>query len=116
MRELLETSANRMTSPLVRLETCMLLSTRVDIAPTAATRQFDQLLEICDMKVVAVTDAMASLAVDAFERYGKGRNSRARLNFGDCFSYACAKSLQVPLLFIGTDFVHTDVEAAQPRS
>ena len=116
MSERLGAAATRMTSPLVRLETCMVLSTRIDIAPTLATRQFDQLLELSQLKVVVVTDAIATLAVAAFERYGKGRDSRAKLNFGDCFSYACAKSLQVPLLFIGSDFIHTDVEFAQPMA
>ena len=32
-----------------------------------------------------------------------------RLNFGDCFAYALAKALDEPLLFIGQDFIHTDV-------
>jgi uncharacterized protein with PIN domain len=36
----------------------------------------------------------------------------ACLNFGDCFSYALAERLKVPLLFVGNDFDHTDLEAA----
>ena len=36
----------------------------------------------------------------------------ACLNFGDCFSYALAVRLKVPLLFLGNDFNHTDLEAA----
>ena len=32
--------------------------------------------------------------------------------FGDCFSYALAHRLQVPLLFVGNDFSRTDLRAA----
>ncbi len=57
--------------------------------------------------------ATAFLAVQASREYGKGRsNSKARLNFGDCCSYATAKTLGLPLLFKGDDFVHTDIEPA----
>ena len=31
---------------------------------------------------------------------------------GDCFAYACARELQVPLLFKGNDFAQTDIEPA----
>lgn len=42
-------------------------------------------------------------------RYGKGRGHPAQLNFGDCFSYACARAAGVPLLYVGTDFAKTDL-------
>ena len=45
----------------------------------------------------------------AYERYGKGRHA-AKLNFGDCLSYACAKLSKQPLLCKGDDFPHTDLE------
>src|SRR3954470_13385208 len=54
------------------------------------------------------------LAAAAFERYGKGRGHPAQLNFGDCLAYAVARAADVPLLFKGDDFVHTDVAAAAP--
>ena len=50
----------------------------------------------------------APLALDAFRRFGKGRHP-AGLNFGDCMSYALAKSTGEPLLFKGDDFSRTDV-------
>ena len=50
-------------------------------------------------------------AVDAFAVFGKGRH-KAKLNMGDCFSYACAKKLKQPLLFKGNDFIHTDIQIA----
>ena len=51
----------------------------------------------------------ADLAREAFARYGKGRHP-ARLNFGDCASYALAIVEAEPLLFRRTDFGATDVE------
>jgi ribonuclease VapC len=45
----------------------------------------------------------------AFQRYGKGQGHPAQLNMGDCASYALAKSLDEPLLFIGNDFAQTDI-------
>lgn len=44
-------------------------------------------------------------------RFGRGRHP-ARLNLGDCFAYALAKQLRVPLLFKGADFAQTDIESA----
>jgi len=48
-------------------------------------------------------------AVDAFSRYGKGRHP-ARLNFGDCLTYAVAKLASEPLLALGDDFAQTDLD------
>jgi len=43
--------------------------------------------------------------------YGKGRHP-AQLNLGDCFSYAAAKTLNAPLLYVGADFAKTDIRPA----
>jgi ribonuclease VapC len=50
-------------------------------------------------------------AVDAYLRFGKGRHT-ARLNFGDCLTYAVARLANEPLLFVGDDFAETDLEPA----
>jgi ribonuclease VapC len=50
-------------------------------------------------------------AWSAWEQFGRG-NHRARLNLGDCYSYATAKVADVPLLFVGGDFTKTDVTPA----
>ena len=60
---------------------------------------------------VAWDGELADQAALAFARFGKGRHASG-LNFGNCFSYALAKRLQVPLLFVGNDFSRTDLEAA----
>jgi ribonuclease VapC len=51
------------------------------------------------------------VATDAWRRYGKG-NHPAKLNFGDCISYATAQLASEPLLFVGNDFTQTDISAA----
>jgi ribonuclease VapC len=71
----------------------------------------DSFLEQFQIGIEAVTPEQAKLARQAFVLFGKGRH-RAALNFGDCFSYALAKSYREPLLFKGGDFVHTDVSIA----
>jgi ribonuclease VapC len=50
-------------------------------------------------------------AVDAFLRFGRGRH-KARLNFGDCLTYAVARLANEPLLFVGEDFTQTDLTPA----
>jgi len=69
------------------------------------------LLRDGDFEVVSVTPQQAEIAVDAFRRFGRGRH-RARLNIGDCFSYALAVATDHALLFKGDDFGHTDIRAA----
>jgi len=61
---------------------------------------------------VAFTLEMYRHAQEAFENFGKGKGHPAKLNFGDCMSYAVAKFHDVPLLFKGDDFRLTDVRAA----
>ena len=104
----LEAAGQAYTSPLVRLETCAVLATRLDIALRQADGLFDDLLAEADITMMPITDAVGKAAVECFETYGKGRHP-ARLNIVDCFSYACAKALGAPLLFKGDDFTHTDV-------
>lgn len=64
-----------------------------------------------DASIIAVTDEIAREALRASRLYGKGRHPAA-LNMGDCFAYACARVLNVPLLFKGNDFPQTDIDPA----
>ncbi|HEX8392185.1 MAG TPA: type II toxin-antitoxin system VapC family toxin [Longimicrobium sp.] len=48
------------------------------------------------------------VAVNAFEKFGKGRHP-ARLNLGDCFTYAVARVAGQPVLHLGNDFNQTDL-------
>ena len=70
--------------------------------------QFDELLKTIVPTVIAFDAQQAILARTAWRAYGKGRHP-AKLNFGDCCSYATAKHLNQPLLFKGNDFSQTDI-------
>lgn len=69
---------------------------------------------LVEARVVAavVDEKQLAVARQAHLRFGRGSGSPARLNYGDCFSYALAKAWDRPLLFKGDDFGHTDVAVA----
>lgn len=71
--------------------------------------RLDELLAELDVALVPVSPDQAGAARRAYRDYGKGTGHPARLNLGDCFSYALATTTRTPLLFTGADFGHTDV-------
>jgi ribonuclease VapC len=71
----------------------------------------DRFLERATVRVVPITAEIGHGALTAFERYGRGRHPAA-LTMGDCFAYACARALDVPILFKGDDFPLTDITVA----
>jgi ribonuclease VapC len=73
----------------------------------------ERLLNAASFDIVSVTAQQASIAIEAFRRFGKGRH-KAGLNIGDCFSYALASATGRSLLFKGDDFIHTDIRPALP--
>ncbi|BDZ66355.1 type II toxin-antitoxin system VapC family toxin [Agromyces mangrovi Wang et al. 2018] len=78
---------------------------------SSGTQDLARLLDQVSAAIVPFDAQQTSLATAAWQRYGKGRHA-AGLNFGDCFSYALARHLGMPLLYKGDDFTHTDVHAA----
>ncbi len=76
----------------------------------AGAEKLDELLEELAPTIVEFDHAQAILARTAWREYGKGRHP-AKLNFGDCCSYALAKHLNKPILFKGNDFSQTDIGA-----
>ncbi|MHB8731505.1 MAG: type II toxin-antitoxin system VapC family toxin [bacterium] len=79
-----------------------------------ASRGFDELIRVAQIAVAPVTEKQARIARDAYRDFGRGSGHPAKLNFGDCFSYALARVTDEPLLFKGKDFAHTDVTRALP--
>jgi ribonuclease VapC len=77
-----------------------------------AGREFDRLLVAMTVEIHPVSIGQARLARAAYRDFGKGSGHPARLNFGDCFSYALAVERDEPLLYKGDDFGHTDVRSA----
>jgi ribonuclease VapC len=105
----IEAAERRITSPVVRLETCIVLSRRLDFSPGNAEGRFGAFLKDAEIEEMPIDSAVGAAAVACFEQYGKGRHP-ARLNFADCLSYACAKAHGAALLFKGEDFAQTDVK------
>ncbi len=67
-------------------------------------------LERLGVDVVVVSADDAERAAMAFERFGK--RAAGKLNLGDCFAYALAKTEGDGLLFKGDDFRQTDITSA----
>jgi len=78
-----------------------------------ASRRFDELIEEAQVAIEPVDEAQARIARQAYRDFGKASGHPANLNFGDCFSYALAKSKGESLLFKGQDFSRTDVKPAR---
>lgn len=72
----------------------------------------ERFCEDADITVVPIYPDLYAEAVGAYRRFGKGTGHPAKLNFGDCFSYAYSKLHNMPLLFKGDDFSRTDAVSA----
>ncbi|MEQ1566622.1 MAG: type II toxin-antitoxin system VapC family toxin [Myxococcota bacterium] len=95
----------RMLSAATLLEAAMVVEAR---GGAPAAQILDELLATLGARVVEVTEAQARAAREAWRAFGKGRHPAA-LNFGDCFSYALARTSGQPLLCKGNDFPRTDL-------
>lgn len=82
--------------------------------PYIALDDLDMFLASFEVEIAAVTESQARIARIAHRRFGRGthNDSKAKLNFGDCFTYALARENNEPLLFVGDDFSHTDITPA----
>ena len=103
-------------SPLVRFETVQALARKQSgpAKPSAATiagagQILDAFITRLQIEEIPVSPHIGALAVEASGRYGKIVGHPADLNFSDCFAYACARSLGVPLMYKGNDFALTDL-------
>ena len=92
------------------LETAIVIDGSCD---PIASRRFDDLLREAGITIEPVTEEQAKVAREAYRDFARGRGHAARLNFGDCFAYALAKTSGEPLLFKGDDFIHTGIDAAK---
>ena len=75
-------------------------------------RRIDEILRAAGIRIEPVDAEAAQIARAAHRDFGRGSGHPARLNFGDCFSYALAKQTGEPLLYKGDDFAHTDIRSA----
>ena len=106
--EAIEGSATRLVSAVSRVELSFVIEGRKG---EAGRERLERFFALTAAEVVAVTPQQASIAIQAFRRFGKGRHPAA-LNIGDCFSYALASATGHKLLFKGDDFRRTDIVPA----
>ncbi len=79
-------------------------------AGSDAAVEINKLIELAKIEIVTLTKDHVREANIGFLKYGKGRDHKAQLNFGDCAAYGLAKALDAPLLFKGADFSATDIK------
>lgn len=73
-----------------------------------ATLALESFVHTTGLRMVPIGEDEAQAAIEAHARFGKGVHP-ARLNMGDCFAYACAKTHHARLLYKGDDFSRTDL-------
>ena len=94
------------------VETGQVLSQRKPDSIDAMLADFHTFLQASQITLAPIDEAQARVALTARIKYGRGFGHPARLNYSDCFAYALAKVRNLPLLFIGDDFTHTDIVSA----
>ena len=92
-----------------RYETLVVLRGKGELDALGAV---DLFLSELNAAILPFDEVQSTLAFQAYARFGKGSGSAAELNLADCAAYALATHLSAPLLFVGEDFAHTDVQIA----
>ena len=115
-KRLAEVEGRFFVSPLVKFEATIALARQKaaakgtkNVKPSPellrqAQQAIDAFVEDLDAEEVVITREVGRRALDAGADYGRAVGHPADLNFGDCFAYACAKHLGVPLVYKGRDF------------
>lgn len=99
------------TSAIAVYEAVLDLARSCELSIGDAMEAVGQFLVQSQAEVIPINIMIGQDALRAFERFGRGQHP-AQLNMGDCFAYACARALDVPLLFKGDDFGQTDIASA----
>jgi ribonuclease VapC len=96
-------AAQRLTMSTINLAECLMVLRHRRPTDFAA---FAQQLLSSNIDFIPVDTAHATLAAEARDQFP--------LNLGDCFAYALAKSLGLPLLTLDADFRKTDITVVHP--
>ncbi len=109
----IEASGSAITSPVAVYETVLALMRERALSRVVAEQKVRTFFTVTGIEVIPITDEIGRAALDAFDRYGKGRGHPAQLHMGDCFAYGAAMTLGVPLLYKGDDFAKTALAVAR---
>jgi len=105
LRRALVDASPRLISPVSVLEALMVLKSRKG---ETGLRELDWFLLRAGLQVVPLDRAQLEYARHGWLLYGKG-NHPAKLNLGDCCTYALVKTSRQQLLCVGGDFSRTDI-------
>lgn len=96
------------TSAIAAWEASIALSRKFELPPDVTKTLVTNFLDERGVNLVDLPDPQTALtlSIDAAARYRKGSN---KLNLADCFHYACAKTLGIPILSTADEFRSTDV-------
>jgi ribonuclease VapC len=72
-----------------------------------------EFLGMADARLIAVDETIGEAAHRCASRYHHLTGHPARLNMGDCFAYAVARTSGLKLAYKGNDFVHTDIDGVR---
>ncbi len=112
LAECLQRPREKRITPFVVMEAGLALMRELESGAEDASLLIQRTLDHFEIKTTELTTPMILAALQAYERYGKGRKHPAQLNMGDCLSYAAARTLGLPLLNRGEDFARTDIPSA----
>lgn len=101
----IEAESNCRMSAVSYLEASMVLWSRKGDGGLIA---LEKLIAGASVYIEDFSTTHARIALNAFQQYGKGHHP-ARLNFGDCATYALARMYGEPILCKGNDFRQTDI-------
>ena len=104
----LERAATRATSAIAIYEATLGIARKLSWTANEALALVDEFMALGDIEVAVIDRQVGAAAVEAFERFGKGRHPAA-LNMGDCFAYSYALIQSEPILFVVDDFHRHDV-------
>ena len=112
LADILDGARSPITSPIAVFEAILGISRKHPTSVENAEAIIRRFLDQTGTRIVPISAAAGFEALAAHARFGRGRGHPAKLNMGDCFAYAVAKAHDVPLLFTGNDFPHTDITPA----
>lgn len=68
----------------------------------------EQFFADIEAKEISISGDIGMKALDAAQAFGEIVSHPAKLNMGDCLSYACALAYRTKIAFKGKNFSHTD--------
>jgi ribonuclease VapC len=110
----LEAAMVRLTTPIAIWESVAGLVRQYTLSVPEARPKVADFLAVARVSVMPLGQVDLEFALDAYDQFGKGRHP-AKLNMGDCFVYAAAKTNREPLLHKDDGFWMTDIEQAMEK-